>query len=133
MHIMVCLDDRNGMLFNRRRLSSDRAVCSRILKLAADTRLWMNGYSARLFEDQAVLTDEDFLEKAEPGDVCFVENADILPYAEKVSIVTVFCWNRVYPSDVKFPMALLDGWQQIQIGDFPGSSHERITEWRYVR
>ena len=49
MHMVICLDDRNGMLFNGRRLSSDKAVCSRIRE-KAQGRLWMNAYSAKLFE-----------------------------------------------------------------------------------
>ena len=42
MHILVCLDNRNGMLFAGRRQSMDSAVRSRILQLAGENRLWIN-------------------------------------------------------------------------------------------
>ena len=133
MHVIICLDDRSGMLFNRRRLSSDRAVCERIVELAEERTLWMNAYSAKLFDDQKVTVSDTFLENAEPGDVCFVENVDILPYMDKLGTVTVFSWNRAYPSDTKFPIVLLDNWQKSLVSEFAGSSHEKISEWRYVR
>ncbi len=130
MHIIVCLDDRNGTLFNKRRLSSDRAVCQRVAD--AGGRLWMNGYSAPLFQGVQVCVDENFLEKAGPGDVCFVENVDIAPYARQVETVTVYRWNRAYPSDTKFPLELFaHRWRLEHTVDFPGNSHETITEERY--
>lgn len=132
MHIIVCLDDRNGMLFNKRRLSSDRALCQRITEQAAG-KLWMNAYSARLFENADICVDEAFLEKAAAGDTCFVENVDITPYADQAETVTVYRWNRTYPSDVKFPVDLFDGsWTLTGKTDFPGNSHQIITEECYT-
>lgn len=133
MHIIVCLDDRNGILFNGRRLSSDREVCKRIVELAAGKVLRMCAYSAMLFPQEKLHIDDDFLQKAEQEDICFVENADILSCWERIHTVTVFRWNRAYPSDVKFPMHNLDTWQRETIGEFQGSSHEKITELRYTR
>ena len=133
MHVIVCLDDRGGMLFNHRRLSSDRSVCARITELAAERTLWMNGYSAKLFDDHKVAVSDTFLENAEPGDICFVETVDIRPHLDRINTVTVFSWNRAYPSDTKFPILLLDNWQKSLVREFAGSSHEKISEWRYVR
>ena len=60
MHIVICLDDRNGMLFNGRRLSSDKIVCHRILD-NVQGRLWMNACSAKLFEGEQICVDTSFL------------------------------------------------------------------------
>ena len=41
MIVMVCIDDHNGMMFNHRRQSRDRAVIERVLRCAESSRLWM--------------------------------------------------------------------------------------------
>lgn len=133
MHIAVCLDDRDGMLFNKRRLSADRAVTARLLEMTGDGCLWMNGYSGKLFaEDDRLRVAEDFLEQAAQGDICLVENVDITRYKEIIKKLTVFRWNRVYPADVKFPMALFPEKQLVSRTEFAGNSHERITQEDYV-
>ena len=49
MHIIVCLDDQNGMAFNHRRQSRDRVVTEDICILADGRPLWMNKNSVALF------------------------------------------------------------------------------------
>ncbi len=132
MKIIVCLDDKNGMLFNKRRQSSDRVLRDRILSLVNGGCLRMNAYSAKQFaEDAPLQVDERFLEKAGNGDFCFVENADVTPFAKKIEAVIVYRWNTVYPSDVQFPACLLDGKTLTSAVDFTGYSHTRITEEIY--
>lgn len=131
MHIVICLDDRNGIQFNRRRLSSDRAVSARILEMATGN-LWMNPNSAKLFPDARLCADEDYLNQARAGDTCFAENLDFLNYMDKAESVTVYRWNRTYPSDTKVPADVLAGWILTQSTDFPGNSHETVTEERYI-
>lgn len=135
MKIVVCLDDRDGMLFAGRRQSQDALLRQRVLELTGGSRLWMNGYSAKQFtkDTPSVCCDEAFLEKAGPGAYCFVENSDITPYADQVECVVLYRWNRVYPSDVKFPMELFaHRWQLVSSLEFGGSSHESITEEVYI-
>lgn len=132
MHIVICLDDKNGMMFNCRRLSSDRAVCARIVN-SANGRLWMNAYSAKLFADYEVNIEEAFLRKASAGDTCFAETPDFVNCAESIESLTVYRWNRAYPSDTKLPADFLAGWQLAQTEDFAGYSHETITRELYTR
>ena len=75
MHVIVCLDDKEGMLFHGRRQSRDREVVGEILKRTKGRRLWMSPYSQPLFQGRmdGLLVDEGFLDKAAPGDFCFVE------------------------------------------------------------
>ena len=64
MIIIACVDQRNGMLFNRRRQSQDRVLRQHILEETADSQLWMNPYSARQFREVPagrITVDEDFL------------------------------------------------------------------------
>lgn len=132
MHIIICLDDRNGLSFNKRRVSSDRAVCQRILQNTKG-QLWMNNASAKLFPDYPVCADDDFLSYADDTDSCFVEDLACLQYLSQIRSITVYRWNRHYPSDVQFPADLLDQWTLTSAYEFPGNSHEMITEERYIR
>lgn len=134
MHIIACLDNRDGMLFAGRRQSMDRALRVRVEQMAGKSRLWMNGYSAKQFAEnsQKICVDEDFLEKASPEDFCFVENTDVIPYQGRVRRVILYRWNRDYPSDTKFPVALFAANRTlVSSTDFPGNSHETITEEIY--
>lgn len=134
MHLILCLDDRNGMLFAGRRQSTDRILCRHILQMAGDNKLWMNAYSAGQFEKPLNATVcNDFLEKAGENDYCFVENADVLSCLPKTRKLIIYRWNRVYPSDVKFPAEELSRWQKVSEFEFPGYSHERITQEVYIR
>lgn len=129
MRLIVCVDDRGGMLFNGRRLSSDRVVTERIKTLCGGGRLLVTPYSCRLFPR----TDNVFccirpLQEASGEDTCFVEDRDVRPALAQAAEVVLFHWNRAYPADLHFPMDALCGpWQLTHREEFPGHSHERIT------
>ena len=130
MIVVVCLDNKNGMLFGGKRQSIDRALRQRLLEIAKGSALWMNGYSAGQFsEASGIVVDEAFLEKAGQGEYCFVENAQIQPYRDKIEKIVAYRWNRDYPSDRKFPAELLTDCESRW--DFPGNSHDNITEEIY--
>lgn len=137
MTVIVCVDDRGGMTFNRRRQSQDRVVRERVIALAQGRKLRMNSYSAGQFKEEMypeLYAEEDFLEKGEAGDVCFVENIPLLPYEGKLKKVIVFKWNRVYPSDQKLDLSLENGtWHQKEVEEFAGYSHEKITMEVYTK
>ena len=52
MILIVCVDDNKGMMFNHRRQSQDRVLRRHILDRVGDAKLWMNGYSAKMFEKE---------------------------------------------------------------------------------
>lgn len=130
MTLIVCLDDRDGMLFLKRRQSQDSQLRSRVLRLTEGSTLWMNGYSARQFVEPAphIRVSESPLQME---GFCFAEDVDISA-AEPEKLI-IYRWNRHYPSDVTFPRRLLEGMTLESRTDFPGSSHEVITEEVYSR
>ena len=130
----VCLDDHNGMCFNRRRQSRDRLLLADLLREAGGAPLWMNAYSAGLFKTPPanLRTAEDFLDRAGRGEYCFVEDRDLTGWAGKLEALVVYRWNRIYPADFYFTLPL-DGWTLARTGEFAGSSHERITKEVYTR
>ena len=80
MIVIVCTEDRGGMLFNNRRVSKDRTVIQKILELSEGKKLWIHPFSEKLFEQEHpenCCVDENFLEKAGEGDICFVENQSL--------------------------------------------------------
>ena len=133
MHLIVCIDTRDGMSFCGRRQSRDRDVVARILKTAEERRLWISPYSANLFAGEPVFVDPDYLEKAGEGEFCFAE-IEVLPSCwDKLESVTLYHWNRSYPATVKFPREILLTMHLQTREEFPGHSHETITMERYVR
>ncbi len=137
MRLIACIDSRGGMAFHQRRQSRDRVVRRHILADAAGGRLWMNAYSAKQFspEEQPLLhVAEDFLDLAETGDFCFVEDRSPLPWLDKLEEVRLYHWNRVYPADVHLDLPL-DGpdWTLAGREEFPGWSHHVITKEVYRR
>ncbi|MBC8628314.1 ribonuclease Z [Firmicutes bacterium OM04-13BH] len=128
MEVILTLENRNGMLFNHRRLSRDRRVCEKILDYSNEKELWMNAYSRKLFTDltdiNSIQVDEEFLDKSQS--ICFVENQDITPYLPKIDTLVLFQWNRDYPADFFFTVDLSQ-WNLISTEDFEGTSHEKIT------
>lgn len=134
MICIVCVDNANGMMFNHRRQSRDNALIDNVISLADSARLFMNEYSAKLFGEKeiSIISDEGYLEKAEQGDFCFVEDKNLLPYENKIEKIIVYKWNRAYPSDFKLNINLSEYALQESV-DFEGSSHEKITREVYVR
>lgn len=49
MILMACVDGRNGMAFNCRRQSRDRAVRADLLAEVGEACLWVSGATARQF------------------------------------------------------------------------------------
>ena len=130
MILVVCLDDRNGMTFLKRRQSQDSVLRAHMLEMSRGTKLWMNGYSARQFDaiTDHMRVNEAFLDRAGAGEYCFAENVDVREACEKAEKLVIYRWNRHYPADVKFPLECLEGRMRMEAREeFPGSSHDTIT------
>ena len=133
MRLIVCLDDRGGMMFGGRRQSQDRVLRARVVELARGGRLFMSEYSAKQFADcEGVIADNAYRSRAEAGDTCFLEDGTIS--LDGVRELVIYRWNRHYPSDKKFPYVPEEcGFRKVYSRDFAGSSHEKITEDSYER
>ncbi len=88
MIVLAAVDDNNGMMFNKRRQSQDRVLRDYILNLTRESRLWMNDYTGKQFnnnfnnnQDARIKIDNDFMEKAEPGEYCLIENISVNAFA----------------------------------------------------
>ena len=94
----------------------------------------MNSSTAKLFDPLPPLARvaEDFLDRAGQGEYCFAENTDLAPLADRLEGLVLYRWNRAYPADRR--LGLDPGaFRLVRRTDFPGSSHEKITEEVYTR
>lgn len=135
MKLILTLDDSNGMLFNHRRQSSDRAVRDKIKGLLKGEVLYLNAYSADQFKDTDIqlFVDESFLYIAGKGNYCFVENMKLADMKKDIEEFFIFRWNRKYPSDFVLDVLPKDcGMICVNTEEFAGNSHEIITMeiWR---
>lgn len=135
MIVCVTLDNNNGMMFNNRRQSQDSLLRKDIIDHCNGSRLWMNTYSEMLFDksdDVDVVIDNEFLQKAEENDYCFVETNNLQDYETRISKIILYRWNRDYPADLYFEIDL-NNWILSSSSDFAGSSHEKITKEVWIR
>ena len=133
MILAVCVDDKLGMLFNKRRQSKDRELRKDLLSLT-DRTLWVNEYTAKQFtEDEKMWLNirENYLDEIGEDDLCFVENLPLADYEDKITKLIVYHWNRIYPSDVRFPFDLAN-WELENEYEFQGYSHDKITRRIYT-
>ena len=69
MNVIICIDDKNGVLFNHRRQSKDRFIQEHIIHMIGNHHFWMNQYTKNQFVNvdidiPQINVTEDFLEKA---------------------------------------------------------------------
>lgn len=135
MTVVVCVDERGGMMFGGKRQSRDRVLRARIAGKTKEKNLIVSPYSAAQFEGERDLTVSDTpFEAAGAEDFVFVEDKDMTAHIGIIDSFIIYKWNRLYPSDAPFPFDLESaGFRLVSSEDFKGSSHERITEEVYVR
>ena len=84
MTAIVCIEDRGGILFLKRRVSRDIEVLRDIVR--DHKRIFLTEYSLPLFKDLKIdaTVCELPLCSGEDGDVCFIEDGSI-EYGAKIS------------------------------------------------
>ena len=131
MNLIVCVEDKLGMMFNRRRQSQDRVLRERMLEMIGSENLCVSPYTAKQFEQQDRLTIIEDPQTLRGEQWCFIEDPQQLPPEDQISRIVVYRWNRAYPSDQYFPMDL-SRWELTSFQEFAGYSHEKITEEVYM-
>ena len=134
MTAIVCVEDRGGILFLKRRVSRDREVYRDI---AGDyKKVYMTSYSLPLFDGVKINTGVRLLpiSEGERGEVCFVESGEIADNIYKISRLVIYRWNRTYPSDVKLEFDPEEmGFKLVSTNELVGYSHEKITKDIYKK
>ncbi len=130
MTLIVCVDDKNGMMFGAKRQSRDSALIQRILAFTEGKNLVVSPYSAPLFNEKKELTVTDSpAENCGANDFFFAEDT---PLPDKgIHTLLIYRWNRRYPATRFFSLSTEDFVLKETV-DFAGSSHDCITEERWV-
>lgn len=136
MTAIVCIEDRGGMTFMRRRLSKDRILTEDIVKTVGDGILYISDFSEALFSesDISVMSVSNPLDSAQGGDFAFIENLGLKSSIEKIERLIIYKWNRRYPFDFSLDIAPEKcGFSLKENYDFKGSSHDKITKEIYEK
>lgn len=127
MKIIVCVDQNNGILFNQRRVSSDKSIFNDIKK--NNYKIGISEYSKDIFDDNEV--DYQVIDNGNFYDYIFVEDYNYQKL-DNIDEIIVYNFNRKYPSDYKLKLNF-DDYQIVNNYDFVGNSHDKITKVIYQK
>lgn len=136
MTVFLCTDERGGMIFMNRRVSSDKILTKDIEKSVGDGVLYISDFSEFLFEnsDISVMSVPNPLDLAGENDFVFVENFSLKESVERIDKLIIYNWNRKYPFDFSLDInPLKEGFTLSKKYDFKGKSHDKITKEIYVK
>lgn len=127
MILITCIDNSNGIMFNKRRVSKDALLIERLKGITKENKIYVSEYSKPLFDgfDNLVLSIENLTN----NDFYFLEDED---YNGNIDKIIIYKWNRDYPADKYFDIGL-SSYELISTQDFQGSSHDLITEEIYIK
>ncbi len=136
MTVFVCIDDRGGMLFNKRRQSRDSRVIEDVARTVGDGVLYISDFSEILFEesDASVISVSEPLLSAGADGFAFIENEHLSEYLDKIDRLIIYKWNRKYPYDFALDVEPTSaGFRKRSTREFIGTSHDKITREDYVK
>ena len=129
MTLYICLDDRNGLRFNKRRQSRDAALLEDI-RSRLNGPLLIDPFSEKLIRDAGI----PYVLPPETAEDIFLEDVPTEEVLENCETAVIYRWNRHYPADVRWETDLeARGFRLEETGEFPGKSHEKITREVYVK
>ena len=129
MTLYICLDDRSGLQFNKRRQSRDAAVLEDIRSRIRD-KLLIEAFSEKLIREAEI----PYVMAPETAMDYFAEDIPAQEVLEKTCKIVIYRWNRHYPSDIRWEPDLESmGFTLKETTEFPGTSHEKITREVYAR
>ena len=128
MKVVLCTDERGGLLFAGRRQSADQVVLEKMADEANEkhSTLWVSAYSKELFTKIdapiQVLSEKSAFEK---DDIVFIEEIDPQPFIDQAHTVLLYNWGKTYPATT-FLKADLQAFQQVKEEEFVGDPHEEM-------
>lgn len=136
MTVFLCLDNKGGMMFNKRRQSRDAKVIEDIARVADDGLIYISDFSEILFEESSasVICVPNPLEAASANAFVFCEDSGISEFTEKIDRLIIYRWGEIYPSDMKLDINPEScGFRLKSTRKFKGKSHDNITREDYIK
>lgn len=132
MKLVLCVDDRLGMMFNGRRQTQDSILRDYLVKMALPAGLWMSPYTEKQFKNSKYpITVSNDLTATPDGCYCLIEDGEIP--TNNIEEVLLVKWNRTYPADKYFNSEMLGELELCHNEEIKGSSHDKITLEFYRR
>ena len=134
MTVFLCIDDRGGMTFMKRRLSRDKIMIEDLSKEVGEGILYISDFSEALFSDSelSVMSVSNPLASAGEDDFAFIEDIPISNAIDRIDTLIIYKWNRKYPYDFALDIDPLNcGFSILSSCDFKGNSHDKITKEIY--
>ena len=129
MTLYICLDDRNGLKFNKRRQSRDAALLEDIRSQIAGNLL-IEPFSEKLIQEAEI----PYILPPETAEDFFAEDVPSEELLNRTERLVIYRWNRHYPADVRWnPDLSALGFSLRETTEFPGTSHEKITREVYEK
>lgn len=147
MRLVYILDQKNGLLFNKRRQSKDSILIDNIIQKVNEVEnatLWLSDYSKELFVDSGLELkniNELSLAEASDKDFIFIEDVSVdiqhvLENTESSHYLYLCKWNKVYPADKRLDVMedYFNHFEVLSTEIFEGNSHDEIylEEWRTI-
>ena len=145
MKLIVCTDPRGGMMFNKRRTTSDVVVTADILREGGDGRLLVAPYSEKIFKnaeaegyapngDASYTVSDDPVGDAGELDTVFLEERSARARLADIDTIIIYNWTVIYPFDYSFDIDPRgEGFVLSEQFDFPGYNHDLVTKEVYTR
>lgn len=135
MKIIVCVDERGGLAFAKKRQSADQKLRENIFKTCGPHQLWMDHYSYKQFssmDDRQIALLQNYETAIPKQDFLFIERSPLAALVVKCDLLIVYNWNRHYPADLYLDIDLSQ-WHTIEKEEFEGSSHPKITKEVFIK
>lgn len=143
MKLIVCADPRGGMMFNRRRTTSDVVVTADILR-EGEGRLLIAPYSEKIFKNAEAegyapsgigyVISDDPVGEAKADDAIFLEERSGRSRLSDIDTIVIYRWYEIYPYDYTFDIdPKVEGFILSEQHSFPGYNHDLITKEVYCR
>lgn len=136
MKLILCVEDRGGMTFNKRRVSRDKKLIEDLAELVGNDAVYIEPYSEELFSEVSVnlVLSASPMESADEGDYAFIERFDPVPCLDKAEAIILYKWNRRYPFELALSFSPCDkGFRLDSTSEFEGNAHDKITREVYVK
>ena len=133
--VVVCLCDRGGITFNKRRQSRDRLLIEDLCK-TAEGKIYIEEYSLPLFSghEDCVEVIDSLPTDVPSGGIIFTEKVSPDSFLSDISRLIIYRWGKKYPFDLSFttqPESV--GFSKVLEYEFVGHAHEKITKGVFER
>ena len=136
MKLIVCTDNRGGMMFLNRRSARDRYEIDDIINDARGKRILIAPYSEKLFAEQGgeYTISTDPLGDANKSDFVFIEDRSARDYLDEIDSIIIYSWDLPYPFDKKFDInPTAEGFELSDTIKFKGHAHDTVKKSIYIR